>query len=630
MKKQKSESKGLVKGAPSGFIISLAVHLGAFLLAGLLVVFTVVQQEEKVFAPPQPVERPKMKLKKPKVKVKKTARPKSPARIVTKIQKADMPDIQLPEMAGVGEGLIGGSGAGFDMMPELGGELSPYGNSFTTGSDLEGQFIDFKRDRRGRGVPMAPDQMEDLIHKFMKHGWKKTIISQYYHSPTKLYTTTICIPTTLSEVAPWAFGEEDTIGYCWAVLYEGMLVYPEDITFRFWGVGDKFMAVQVDGETVLFCAYRERTRQYFSDIWDTADPKDYNYYFAEARARPGDWITLKANEAKKMKVILGDLDGGLNYHILSVEVKGQEYPYTRTGGGPTFPVFRTAEIPRDVQDAIYKNLYKGDACITNGPIFRDFVRKETPPPKPPEDPEPPVLKKRKMEKRVWTSITGETLEATFRTMMGETAVLEADHGRQIKFPFDQLIPEDQELIQLINPPEFRLNLRKSRKKLPYPEISPYSGGRPLKFYDFTFGVGATQTSADRGYDFEIKVEYFVVGHELVGDQYQLLDHRTASFNPADYKGETFEFRGDSVRVRQIAYRDTNHMRGTEYFGYLIVLTDKAGDIISYEASHDFLFRNLFKLRELKPGNFFNDRFDRDYPTQPTEDNRGYGAIDGSG
>ena len=116
MRKRSKKTNSVVKGAPSGLVISLLVHAAAFLLAGLLVVFTVVNKEEKTFAPPKPVDRPKMKLKKPRVQVKKSAKPKSTTRIVTKVQKASMPDIQLPEMSGMGDGLAGGVG-GFDIVP---------------------------------------------------------------------------------------------------------------------------------------------------------------------------------------------------------------------------------------------------------------------------------------------------------------------------------------------------------------------------------------------------------------------------------------------------------------------------------------------------------------------------------
>ena len=51
------KTKSVVKGAPSGLVISLLVHAATFMLAGLLVVFSVVKKEEVTFVPPQAVER---------------------------------------------------------------------------------------------------------------------------------------------------------------------------------------------------------------------------------------------------------------------------------------------------------------------------------------------------------------------------------------------------------------------------------------------------------------------------------------------------------------------------------------------------------------------------------------------
>jgi hypothetical protein len=62
MKQMKKQKKSLVKWAPSGIVISLLVHDAAFMMAGLLVVFSVVKREEISFVPPPAVERPKMKL----------------------------------------------------------------------------------------------------------------------------------------------------------------------------------------------------------------------------------------------------------------------------------------------------------------------------------------------------------------------------------------------------------------------------------------------------------------------------------------------------------------------------------------------------------------------------------------
>mgnify|MGYP000612127900 CR=1 FL=1 len=73
------------KGLSSAILLSIAIHTALFLLAGALVVFTVVKKKEQVFEPPKTVERPKMKLKKPKVRVRKSSRPKSKMQMTLKL-----------------------------------------------------------------------------------------------------------------------------------------------------------------------------------------------------------------------------------------------------------------------------------------------------------------------------------------------------------------------------------------------------------------------------------------------------------------------------------------------------------------------------------------------------------------
>ena len=176
-KSKEAEAGKITKGGPSGFVISLVIHAALFLLAGLLVVFTVQQKEEKKFVPPAPVERPKMQLKKPKVKVKKTTKPKTTQRIVTKMKSASMPDIQLPELSGVADGLNAGLG-GFDLMPDL-NEMTLFGGGQTIGNDFVGTFYDFKRDRTGRPIPMDPTQFSEELRRFVRDGFRSSRLAHF-------------------------------------------------------------------------------------------------------------------------------------------------------------------------------------------------------------------------------------------------------------------------------------------------------------------------------------------------------------------------------------------------------------------------------------------------------------------
>ena len=118
----------VTKGGPSGMVISLIVHAVAFFVAGLFVVFTVLPKPPPEFEPPPPVARPKMKLKKPKVKIQKSSQPKPSSRIVAKVKTAKMPEIQIPDIVGSGEGLMGGLGTGGEFMdiPDI-GEITLFG-----------------------------------------------------------------------------------------------------------------------------------------------------------------------------------------------------------------------------------------------------------------------------------------------------------------------------------------------------------------------------------------------------------------------------------------------------------------------------------------------------------------------
>ena len=367
MKKLFKKKQGVVKGAPSGFVISLMVHAAAFLLAGMLVVFTVVKKEDKKFVPPKPVDRPKMNLKKPKVKVKKSSKPKSTTRIVTKVRRASMPDIQLPEMSGLTDGIASGIG-GFDIIPDL-GTVSVFGGGQTIGNDFEGTIYHLLYDRRGGLIAMDLDQFMLVLRNYARAGFKKSKLSRYYQSPKRLYTTHFMVPPIVAPVAPDAFGIPELESYMFFVNYKGKLVYKEDIKFRFWGVGDAYISVLVDGKHVLLNGWDGRLVQL--DYWQSSDADSDKYYLSNQTMHVGDWIELKAGQPLDMQVFFGEWAGGQVSGMLLVEVDGVEYPQTRQGG-PLLPAFKTEEFTRDQLEEIYKYLPEGECSLTNGPVFRDF------------------------------------------------------------------------------------------------------------------------------------------------------------------------------------------------------------------------------------------------------------------
>ena len=618
MKPLFKKKREITKGMPSAVVLSILIHAALFLLAGMLVVFTVVHKEEKKFIPPKAVERPKMKLRKPKVKVKKTSKPKPTTRIVTKVNRASMPDIQLPEMSGMSDGLAVGLG-GFDMMPDF-GEVTIFGGGQSIGNDFVGTFYDLKRDRSGRPTPMSWAKLLEDSKDFIRKGWKPSEFARYYPSPKKLYATTFAVPSMLSSLAPAAFGEEDTLGYFWLVHYKGQLVHSEGLTFRFRGTSDDIMVVGVDGEVVLSACIKTGWVDFSRDItphWQSDSADSRKHFGFEV----GDWITLEPGVPLEMNVIIGEIPGGAFSAMLVVEVQGEEYA-NNIRGAPVFPIFKTAEVSRDLHETIYANLVEGMVNITNGPVFSDYntsnrsVAQDSGTVDNPSTADFPSGTTADDEMRTWTSTDGKTMEAGFVTVIADKAVLKDSRGGVKKIPLVQLIGEDREFIELALPPTFNIEFSKqSNQRMVTP--SPESPSWPVpKILDYVFSTSLKQSSAGL-YNHELKVEFFAIGEEIDGDNYILLDRQESRFTPTKENQKSHIFFGKPVMLMDYRlHSGSTNRRGEKYGGYLVVVTDMRGESIDWKSPYKWIFPKLGNLRNVPVGKHFDKSCTRVFPPRP--------------
>lgn len=613
MKRMMRKSGRLVKGMPSAVLLSILIHAALFILAGMLVVFTVVKRNEVEFEPPRTVERPKMKLKKPKPKIKKSSRPQPARHILTKVNPANMPEIQLPELSGMGgDGLGQGFVGGFDTMPGL-EDYSVFGSGQSIGNDFVGTFYDLKRDSTGRDIPMDPDMYRQALRKFVIGGWKTSSLARYYRSPKKLYTTAFMVPPILSSVAPDAFGEPDTAGYCWLVHYEGQLVHREGITFRFWGHGDDVLLVRVNGKLVLNACWPGETEALFTTLWQSNSADSRRYYMGNNLAVVGDWITLEPGEPLDMEVVIGEIPGGTFCSMLAVEVKGEEYETNRQNG-PILPMFKTTNPSLDLIDSIYKDLIPEEASVTNGPVFCDYDTSGAA-----ENAEEEATVEATLPEdsigdgmRIWTEVDGKRHEAEFKTMIGGKVVLGGPGGKLRKIPFNRLSEEDREFVELAQPPEFNIDFSKKSSQF-IEKPSPFHSKPPPQILDYTFSVRLKQTSAGL-YNHELEVEFFAIGTEIFGDNHILLDRQKSRFTPSRENQQSHQFSGKTVRLT--SYELFGDFKGVKYASYLVVVTDARGKIIAHQTPNDWLFENVDKLRQMPVGRYMDKTCTRVFPTRP--------------
>jgi len=386
-KKNRKKSLNPIKGTSSAFLLSVLIHAGLAALAGVIIVINIKPKTPPDFVAPPPVEMPKMPRQKLKMPVKNPSKPKASKKITAIIDHVSLSALAFQDLplGGIGPGQ-GDGVEGIDQIevPPM-DEVSLTGRNESNGHDLQGTYYDVKRNRNGSYNGMGETDRAtrearednadyyDIATRFLAN-WDTSVFSKYYRSPKKKYATCIMVPSMNSSVAPTAFGEDPGSGRYWFIHYTGKIVYPRDITFRFWGVGDGFIAVRVGGKDVFADAWWSE-RKYFGNMWQPGNlsaRKSKTYFLGyNTSMEVGDWITLKAGIPQKIEIIMGD-QGGLCALMLLVEVKGVKYPKNEQGG-PILPVFKLSPLSHDMIDLIYKDLAENECCLTNGPVFNDFT-----------------------------------------------------------------------------------------------------------------------------------------------------------------------------------------------------------------------------------------------------------------
>ncbi len=589
--------------------------------------FKVMNPPEPEFEAPPPIERPKMKLKKPKVKVKKSSQPKPSSRIVAKVKTRDMPEIQLPDLMGTGEGLLGGTGFGGEFMdlPEI-PTISIMGSEQSIGSDLVGTFYDFKRNSSGKwsGLSENDGYFRPIwlgeVNKFIKSGFDPSSVRKYYQSKRQLYASCLVVPPMWTSIGPSAFDTIDSGGGYWMVHYKGKLVNKDGIKFRFVCQADYFIVISVDGEIV------------WAGVWNTPDRfNDFSYlitgmykprfetrkrFIGNDRIMAGEWITLEPGVAKDIDIVIGDENGQCGW-IIAVEEEGVEYEKDKYGD-PIYPIFRTAELSHAMLDQIYAQLPEDEVCCTNGPIFNDFgaIKAVVQTPDSVSD-DSTEGQGETVELRTWHLANGQTVEAAFERVLFDKLVLKTADGKDVTIPKDEfaLSAADREYLELEDFPKLDLLFRKSIERKNFSMIRG-SENRPPE-QRASFGAKVVQKSTAE-YNHPLTVEYFAIGQEIKGDRYILLDRMSKTFTPTKENKRSVEFYSNRL-VRMTDLWDasqTYSRRGEQYYGFIITVKDKRGKLVAVDASNNWLADHLDTLETRRIGNYMDKTCMRAFPSRP--------------
>jgi len=227
------------------------------------------------------------------------------------------------------------------------------------------------------------------------------------------------------------------------------------------------------------------------------------------------------------------------------------------------------------------------------------------------------------EQRKWNTLSGKTITAEYVTVMGKKVILKTKTNQVIRLPFAKLSKQDQEYIELKNPPRLKIQLSKTTKQRIFPQ-NIYEDERPKAQYA-TFFVKIKQIST-HNYPHKMTAEYFAIGKEINGSKKILLGRGKYTFKLNGYgstfsrQGITFELPKYHLKVKNAKRAEDEEwlpFRGIRYSGYIIVVKDKTGKIIAYKTTSKRYFLYLKNLQKLYQGVFFDPKTGkRTTPTRP--------------
>lgn len=357
--------------------LSLLIHAGILVIAGLIVVTTAMQQKAVDFLPGGGTQQGQqassdlqhqVRLKK-RNKVNQTM-PKS--RLVsTSMTSAitlpeappdmlDLPSASLMTGSGgkMGDGGFGsgGMGGGFGSGLGMGGANGFVGMTLfgkLGGEGMPGVFYDMKQTPDRKATALADLASEgDFANVINTAAGKKFSgkgLDQFFHSTQKMSFTYLLIPYMGAGEGPKAFRvEKEVQPRAWMVHYSADVRPPAPGDYRFVGLFDDALVVYVNGKPVLDGSWYPLV-DYGEKRKDAEIRQDFGGPIVPGtgarRCYAGRWV--KMDGLTHIDIVVGERPGGRVGGLLLVQAKKNKY-LERPDGTPILPVFSiTKPTPED-------------------------------------------------------------------------------------------------------------------------------------------------------------------------------------------------------------------------------------------------------------------------------------------
>lgn len=173
------------------------------------------------------------------------------------------------------------------------------------------------------------------------------------------------------------------------------------------------------------------------------------------------------------------------------------------------------------------------------------------------------------EFRIWENARGEIMEGEFITLNGGYVIIRNQGGQKFRYKPEELCDADRQYLEQVVPPILTLDVAKN---------STNKGSSNMESVKCRALIKQTDRKAYGG---DLTAVFVVMGEDIRTGRVSVSSRVEKTFTLPEERGEPVEFFSQTGRFHKSASKS-----GRKYAGYLLVVWDRFGGMVSVRGSRD--------------------------------------------
>ena len=207
------------------------------------------------------------------------------------------------------------------------------------------------------------------------------------------------------------------------------------------------------------------------------------------------------------------------------------------------------------------------------------------------------------EMRTWTDVYGRTIGAELIENMNGDITLLMESGKEAHIKISGLSAADQKYVLKNSPPKIDIQISESTDRqnqgFSFENPNDSSADRDVQVQTSTTEYKITlKKSGTIPYDKPMHAEFYLIGFKKESEEFVLLDKTVERFSFGKEDDNKFVFNSDPVTVQNL---QGGKEKGTELFGYLVVLVDENNHVFNTKGSRAKIVEHTARIRKRDEG-----------------------------